>query len=358
MLNFRYHVVSLVAVFLALAIGVVLGAGPLQRPIGDTLTGQLTEARGSRDSYKAQVGQLEAKISGYGKAASALKADVVAGSLPGLRVAVVALPGAQADDIEAVKAILGEAGATVVAQVNVNPAFTDPATNTYRTTFAGQLRGYLEPKVGAEATTEQIFALALAQVLTSSGENAVTVAAFLEATETPFISLPATATGAAHSVVVVGPRSQEDMAAALGNPDADSLKLHSNYLVALASGLGQAGLGGMVLGDAAADSSLVTRLRNSGDAVSTLDGVGTEFSTVFTPRVLAAALASKHGAYGVESSATEGLPLTSTLPVLPELGSSVLSGAGDGVTGTAPQGPQPSQSTETGAPQPSPSSSN
>ncbi|WP_371164535.1 copper transporter [Buchananella felis] len=357
-LNFRYHVVSLVAVFLALAIGVVLGAGPLQRPIGDTLTGQLSEARNSRDSYKAQVGQLEAKIAGYGKAASALKADVVTGALTGLRVAVVALPGADGADVSAATAILGEAGAEVVAQVNVNPSFTDPATNTYRTTFAGQLRAYLEPKVGAEATTEQIFALALAQVLTSSTENAVTVAAFLEATETPFVSLPQAATGAAHSIVVVGPRSQEDLAAALGNPDAESLKLHSNYLVALASGLGQAGLGGMVLGDASTDASLVTRLRNSGDAVSTLDAVGTDFSTVFTPRVLAASLSSKHGAYGVEASATEGLPLAGALPALPELGASVLSSSTGVQPGASAPAPAPSAQPTGQDAQPSPSTSN
>ena len=30
MIDFRYHLVSLIAVFMALAVGVVLGAGPLQ----------------------------------------------------------------------------------------------------------------------------------------------------------------------------------------------------------------------------------------------------------------------------------------------------------------------------------------
>ncbi|MDU2059289.1 MAG: copper transporter, partial [Dermabacter sp.] len=38
MIDFRYHLVSLVAVFLALAIGIVLGAGPLRDGVGQTLT--------------------------------------------------------------------------------------------------------------------------------------------------------------------------------------------------------------------------------------------------------------------------------------------------------------------------------
>ena len=33
MINFRYHVVSIIGIFMALAVGVVLGAGPLQRTI-------------------------------------------------------------------------------------------------------------------------------------------------------------------------------------------------------------------------------------------------------------------------------------------------------------------------------------
>ena len=33
MINFRYHVVSIIGIFIALSVGVVLGAGPLQSRI-------------------------------------------------------------------------------------------------------------------------------------------------------------------------------------------------------------------------------------------------------------------------------------------------------------------------------------
>lgn len=49
MIDFRYHLVSLVAVFLALAVGIILGAGPLADPIGDTLTGQVDKLREDRN---------------------------------------------------------------------------------------------------------------------------------------------------------------------------------------------------------------------------------------------------------------------------------------------------------------------
>ena len=45
MIDFRYHLVSIVSIFLALAVGIVLGAGPLQGQIGDTLTAEIPIAQ-------------------------------------------------------------------------------------------------------------------------------------------------------------------------------------------------------------------------------------------------------------------------------------------------------------------------
>ena len=45
MIDFRYHLVSLISVFLALAVGVVLGAGPLQNSLGTALNDQVTSLR-------------------------------------------------------------------------------------------------------------------------------------------------------------------------------------------------------------------------------------------------------------------------------------------------------------------------
>ena len=52
MIDFRYHVVSLISVFLALAVGIALGAGPLKETIGDTLTGQVEQLRQEKDALR------------------------------------------------------------------------------------------------------------------------------------------------------------------------------------------------------------------------------------------------------------------------------------------------------------------
>ena len=57
MIDFRYHLVSLVSVFLALAVGIVLGAGPLKEPIATGLTQSGRLAAADRDEQRnAELG--------------------------------------------------------------------------------------------------------------------------------------------------------------------------------------------------------------------------------------------------------------------------------------------------------------
>ena len=67
MIDFRYHLVSIVAVFLALAIGIVLGSTELQgttldslRGLTNSLKGQLNAAEAQRDSYAQQANASDA----------------------------------------------------------------------------------------------------------------------------------------------------------------------------------------------------------------------------------------------------------------------------------------------------------
>ena len=91
MVNLRYHVVTLVAVFLALAVGVFLGAGPLQNRInsvgeGTTLAAQNEDLQGDLTAAQAISEEQQRFIAGLGKEATA---DI----LNGRQVALVLLPG-------------------------------------------------------------------------------------------------------------------------------------------------------------------------------------------------------------------------------------------------------------------------
>ena len=97
MIDFRYHLVSLISVFLALAVGIVLGAGPLQQPIGDSLQSQVEALRTDRDSLRTEVDEARATIDELNEYVTASAPDVLADSLSGESVALVSAPGADAD---------------------------------------------------------------------------------------------------------------------------------------------------------------------------------------------------------------------------------------------------------------------
>ncbi len=58
MINFRFHVVSLIAIFLALALGVVIGAGVIDRGVVDTLNSRLDRVEAKSDRIQGENNRL------------------------------------------------------------------------------------------------------------------------------------------------------------------------------------------------------------------------------------------------------------------------------------------------------------
>ncbi len=125
MIDFRYHLVSIVAVFLALAIGIVLGSTELQgttldalRGLNSSLTHQLNAAEAQRGSYAQQAGAGDAFL----KTAESKLLDSM---LTGDRIVLVAEPGAPSSVVNGVKLAAALAGASVTGTVMLLPKFND-----------------------------------------------------------------------------------------------------------------------------------------------------------------------------------------------------------------------------------------
>jgi len=111
--DFRYHALSLVAVFLALGIGIVLGASlgdsvvsEANRDVRSSLRGDLIDARNDARTSRAAVGNRDAYISA--------SFDRLAGnSLRRQRVAIVASGGLPQDVESDVRDTVKDAGGTV-----------------------------------------------------------------------------------------------------------------------------------------------------------------------------------------------------------------------------------------------------
>ncbi len=130
MIDFRYHLVSIVAVFLALAIGIVLGSTELQGTTYNVLnrtTGklqnELNQTRGQLATAQAQAGEGEAY-------AQAVEPAVLRDLLSGQRILIVTEPGAQSSVVSGISAAAIDAGASVTGQIALQPKFFDTSDTT------------------------------------------------------------------------------------------------------------------------------------------------------------------------------------------------------------------------------------
>jgi Copper transport outer membrane protein, MctB len=130
-IDFRYHLVSIVAVFLALAIGIVLGSTELQGPaynILNSTTGKLQNELGQVSTQRDTAQQQATLGQNY---AQAVEPVVLHDLLAGQRLLIITEPGAPASVVTAISnAATQDAGATVTGQIALQPKFFDRSDTT------------------------------------------------------------------------------------------------------------------------------------------------------------------------------------------------------------------------------------
>lgn len=304
MIDFRYHLVSLISVFLALAVGIVLGAGPLREGIGESLTGQVEQLRADRDQLRSELEGRIVDVNDRDAWIRVMGAQAATGLLDGRTVALVALPGAEDADVAAVGDALAGAGSQVSATVRLTTdwAGADP---TFRQTFAQQLAGYLSPAPEADASADEVLALAIAQLMrdwaSADNPNPGILLELLRGGDAPFLSLPADPTAAAGSIVVVGPRPAVVTTTGTTTTAQATMDIDGAGVVrAFAATLPTVTIG--------AAPDLILAVREAGIATSTVDGIGGIPATASVPFALAAELVGTHGRYGFAPSANDPVP--------------------------------------------------
>lgn len=115
MVNFRYHIISLVAVFLALAIGVVMGSAVIDRALVDNLEVQqvaidrrVDEVVGENQVLRDDLADLQALAQQLADEGSQ---RLLAASLTDVPVLVLAVRGVESQGLDDLVTLLGTAGA-------------------------------------------------------------------------------------------------------------------------------------------------------------------------------------------------------------------------------------------------------
>lgn len=120
MIDFRYHLVSIVSVFLALAVGIVIGATSLKGEVAGTLEGQVTQLRQEKKGLRGQLDSANEGNRRQDQYAGDIAPRALANELHGRTVALVVLPDTPAAFIRDTRASLKQAGGTVTTTAELS----------------------------------------------------------------------------------------------------------------------------------------------------------------------------------------------------------------------------------------------
>ena len=160
MISLRYHVVTIVAIFLALAIGTLAGAAFVQPALQRQLETQTEQLHNTNDSLRAEVDQRDTQITALTAFADAVVPTLTDGKLAGTPVVVVTQAGVEGDVLAEAQAALSNAGANVLTTVSATEELVskDPATQEQLATIVGEPTASADelPGLAAQALAQGI----------------------------------------------------------------------------------------------------------------------------------------------------------------------------------------------------------
>ncbi|MBO9521178.1 MAG: copper transporter [Nocardioidaceae bacterium] len=295
---------------LVLAVGIALGAGPLQH--------SARERDKELAAQKAEVTRAERQVRDLTRAgdfassyAQATAATLVAGKLTGRTVALVRLPGARQATVDAVRSLLGTAGATVTAEAAFAPQLAKASSRQLVEALTSQMVTQT-PNLGVPATAAgyERFGLLLARAIGASGTTAAGTAydqaaiGIVSGLETAgLVDVGRVGPRASVAVVVAGPPAKDPQSAAANAVPVTILRSFGSKVPTVLAGSTAAAGNLGVLGALRADAATAR-------SVSGVDSVQTPMGRVALVLALADRARGKVGQYGGVGEVTGPVPVS------------------------------------------------
>lgn len=346
MIDFRYHLVSTIAVFLALTVGLVLGSTMLQDPLLDTLESETAELRGQSAQLRTERNVSEQVGDGADEMVDAAAGDMLQGRLLDTGVVAVAAPGADEGTLTALEQRVEQAGGHMEGRVDLSEGFLQDGNATFVDELAVQVSPVAEELSGGphtKAGTELGRALAAPDAEGASGKDSGTAdgpdsvsddrgfpdgsedgepsgsgedgasddeadtgsghdaqAALSAFTEADLLTVTGEPAEAAEALVVVAPAEEEPEQSSEGRTAGTALDALTE---ALHTSVGPTVLAG---GPSSAEQGhVLARAREGRAPYSTVDVAGRTVGDVVTVLALSADLQGRGGSFGI-GEGTEG----------------------------------------------------
>lgn len=314
MVDFRYHLVSIIAVFLALAVGIVVGTAALNGPIQDGLRSNINRLTDDKRALESDVQDLRGQVSASDEFATSIAPDLIDGVLADQRVLLVTTADTPGDLAEQLRPLLADAGAVVTGQLEVEAALAEPEQRQLLEDLVAQV-----VPAGVELPEGEPVARAaaeLAAALTTSpdaeqveaAEAQAVIAAFEEAELVDFRPEPGAedALTSATLVLVLAPTGP-------GTNPTTPQQQQLEALLTIAAALDERSLGVVLAGPAtsADDGGLVHALRQQSSTraeVSSVDNADRGLGRIATVLALAEQAEDGIGQYGAGPGAAAPLP--------------------------------------------------
>jgi hypothetical protein len=307
-INFRYHVVSLAAVFLALAIGLVVGTAAANGPIADNLKDIVNQQNSEKQQLRDELDQAHLENTKQEEFATDTAPMLLAAKLSGKRVLVVSLEGTDVDkSVDGLVGFLGVAGAKVTGRIKLRDKFTAPANKNQlldlaETSAPPSISGALpNQNNGVDTSTALLAALLVGRAGATAVDGTRTVLTAYESQG--FIAVDGDFTAPAEAVVLVSgaPTTGKDAK----DRSTAALTIASRFQLAgklVVGGLSATGLVQSVRGDTALVKD-----------VSTVDNLVTAQGQVAAVLALVErVVAGRIGHYGIGDGANSLLPKTAS----------------------------------------------
>lgn len=128
MIDIRYHVISLVAVFLALGIGILLGTTLVERGLIAEQKAEISSLRQTFDEIKDKNESLHSDLEDYRQYAEESRAYIVPNRLLGASFAVLAKRSPDERALEGINSAVAGAGGTIPVTIEISglSAYEDP----------------------------------------------------------------------------------------------------------------------------------------------------------------------------------------------------------------------------------------
>ena len=308
MIDFKQFLTTIAAIFLALAVGVALGAGPLKGTADEQLRINAEKLSKDKDALQKQLLTDQAESKYRDEFTDSVSAQLVANKLAARKVVLVTLPGSDGADTKEMATLVREAGGTVTGTVEMQPKFFDPTQTAFVDGVAAQSVSSVSATdidIPATATGYERDGYVLARALVSKGPTpgpdptAQTIlSAFKDA---GLVKAPDKLERASLVIFIAGPA-----------PDATDA-MEPDAILGLAIGL-DASCDGSVMGgppESAVDNGAIAVIRGDDQAkkmVSTVDQLQVPAGQVSIIFALSQQVDGKTGHYGMVGRTDSAAP--------------------------------------------------